>query len=263
MSAFRILMWGYLIASIWMGLFWLLANTRRNAGWADVGWSLGVGIVTLFYAISTDEYALRIVMVTSMVGLWSLRLGIYLLRDRIIGKSEEGRYQTLRKSWGDRASFYFFLFFQFQGVLILLFSVPPLIAMNHPSGVLRITDILGLGIWFLSLAGESFADWQLASFRSHTDNRGKTCRAGLWRYSRHPNYFFEWMQWWSFVVISIGAPYGWLTITGPILMLFFLFRVTGIPATESQALISRGDDYRRYQQSTNAFFPWFQKGGDD
>jgi steroid 5-alpha reductase family enzyme len=263
MNTFWILLWGLIIASIWMCLLWLVATAWRNAAWADVGWSLGVGILILFFAFSTDGYVPRVVMVTSMGSLWSLRLGIYLLRHRIIGMNEEGRYQTLRNNWGDRASFYFFQFFQAQGVLILLFSVPPLIAMSHPSRVFRITDILGLGIWFLSQVGESLADWQLAAFRSRADNRGKTCRTGLWRYSRHPNYFFEWMQWWSYVAVSIGAPYGWLTLSGPVVMLFFLFMVTGIPATEAQAIASRREDYQRYQRSTNAFFPWFPKGEED
>ncbi len=261
MSIYWILLWGLIFSFVWMGLFWLVATIQRNAGWADVGWSLGVGVLTLIFGLLNDHYLPRSLLVTCMVFLWSFRLGLYILRDRVITKSEDGRYQTLRKTWGKHATRKFFFFFQAQGVLVFLFSVPPLVAMSHPSNTLRLSDMTGLCIWVFSLMGESLSDWQLASFRSRAENRGKTCRTGLWRYSRHPNYFFEWLQWWSYVAISIGAPYGWLTLTGPILMMFFLFRVTGIPATEAQALASRGEDYRRYQETTNAFFPWFPKGG--
>jgi steroid 5-alpha reductase family enzyme len=90
-------------------------------------------------------------------------------------------------------------------------------------------------------------------------NRGHTCRDGLWRYSRHPNYFFEWLHWWAYVPLSLGAAGGWATILAPLVMLFFLFCVTGIPATEAQALQSRGADYRQYQRTTSAFFPWFPR----
>ncbi len=260
MSTFWILVWGFSLVSAGMGLLWLWAAVHKNAGWVDVGWSLGIGVLTLYYAFTLEGYFPRLVMVTIVTCLWSFRLGFYLLLNRIIGRPEDGRYQTLRNRWRQSADVFFFLFFQAQGALVFLFSLPPLIAMTHPTQSLRFLDFLGLAIWFVSLAGESLADWQLASFRSCGENLGKTCRAGMWRYSRHPNYFFEWIQWWSYVVISIGAPYGWLTLIGPVLMMFFLFRVTGIPAIEAQAIASRGEDYRRYQRSTNAFFPWFPKG---
>ncbi|HEX6834360.1 MAG TPA: DUF1295 domain-containing protein, partial [Rudaea sp.] len=117
----------------------------------------------------------------------------------------------------------------------------------------------GLAIWCVSLAGESIADAQLAAFRRNPHNHGKTCRAGLWRYSRHPNYFFEWLHWFTYVCLAMQAPYPvWLlSLLGPVLMLISLFWVTGIPYVEAQALRSRGDDYRAYQRTTSVFVPWF------
>jgi steroid 5-alpha reductase family enzyme len=103
------------------------------------------------------------------------------------------------------------------------------------------------------------ADSQLQSFKSNPANRSATCRVGLWRYSRHPNYFFEWLIWVAFAVFAMGSPYGYVAAFAPLLMLFFLFRVTGIPATEAQALRSKGDDYRQYQRTTSAFVPWFPR----
>ena len=108
--------------------------------------------------------------------------------------------------------------------------------------------------------GETAADRQLEKFREDPSQRGRTCRAGLWRYSRHPNYFFEWLMWMAYALFAIGSPpWGWLTLGCPAVMLYLLFKVTGIPATEAQALRSRGDDYRQYQQTTNIFVPWFPK----
>jgi steroid 5-alpha reductase family enzyme len=116
--------------------------------------------------------------------------------------------------------------------------------------------LAGVIVWLIAVAGETIADRQLARFRRDPANRGQVCRAGLWRYSRHPNYFFEWVHWLSYVLIGHGE---WLTWIGPVGMLLFLFRVTGIPYTEMQALKSRGDRYREYQSTTNVFFPWFPR----
>jgi steroid 5-alpha reductase family enzyme len=108
----------------------------------------------------------------------------------------------------------------------------------------------------LALAGETVADRQLAAWRAHPGNRGRACRAGLWRYSRHPNYFFEWLHWFAYVLLAVGSPLAWLAWLGPLLMFASLNWITGIPYTEAQALRSRGDDYRRYQAETSRFFPW-------
>jgi steroid 5-alpha reductase family enzyme len=112
----------------------------------------------------------------------------------------------------------------------------------------------------VALTGESIADRQLARFRASPSNRGKVCREGLWRYSRHPNYFFEWFHWWAYAWLAVGSPLWWLPILGVVVMYLFLTRVTGVPPTEAQAIRSRGDAYREYQRTTNAFFPGRVKG---
>ena len=122
-------------------------------------------------------------------------------------------------------------------------------------------DYLGIVVWCLAIAGESLADYQLHQFRQQENTRGQVCQTGLWYYSRHPNYFFEWLHWWSYVCLAITGSWGWLTIFAPLSMLYFILKVTGIPPTEKQALKSRGEAYRRYQQTTSAFFPWFPKHG--
>jgi steroid 5-alpha reductase family enzyme len=120
--------------------------------------------------------------------------------------------------------------------------------VRHNAGIVAVA--------VLALGGEAIADAQLSRFRRDPANRGTVCRTGLWRYSRHPNYFFEWVHWWAYVLIGIAAPWGWLALFGPALMLLFLFKITGIPPTEARALESRGDAYREYQRTTSVFVPW-------
>lgn len=144
-------------------------------------------------------------------------------------------------------------------MLVILFSLPPLVAMRAAPDHLTLLDFLGALIATIAILGESAADFQLSAFRLRPENRHRTCREGLWRYSRHPNYFFEWVHWFAYIAIGATASLGWLTLLGPLLMLFFLFKMTGIPPTEARALASRGDDYRDYQKTTSVFFPWFPK----
>ena len=113
-------------------------------------------------------------------------------------------------------------------------------------------------IWLIAVGGESVADWQLKQFRGNPANKGKICQQGLWCYSRHPNYFFEWLVWVSFFVFALGAPWGWTSVFCPALMLFFLLRVTGIPMTEELSVRSKGEAYRQYQRTTSPFVPWFK-----
>lgn len=136
-----------------------------------------------------------------------------------------------------------------------MFSLPILIAARNPAPGPAWYDWLGVAIWVLALGGESLADRQLARFRRDPANRGGVCQQGLWRYSRHPNYFFEWLHWWAYVAMGLAGPFGWVTLAGPAVMLFFLLKVTGVPPTEARALESRGEAYRAYQRTTNAFFP--------
>ena len=118
---------------------------------------------------------------------------------------------------------------------------------------------VGIALWLFAVAGESLADYQLKQFKADSANHGQVCQIGLWHYSRHPNYFFEWLIWVAWFIFALGSPYGWMAVVCPLLMLYFLFKVTGIPATEAQALRTRGEEYRRYQQTTSVFVPWFKR----
>jgi steroid 5-alpha reductase family enzyme len=152
-----------------------------------------------------------------------------------------------------------FGYFQLQSAAVAAFSLPFLVVIQNPRPPFSLVELAGLLLWILAVSGEAVADRQLSRFRARPWNRDRVCREGLWQYSRHPNYFFEWVHWWSYVVMAIGAP-GWpLTFIGPVGMGWALLRVSGIPLAEQQALKTRGAEYRRYQQTTNAFVPWIPK----
>jgi len=242
-----------------MGLLWAYQLKSRDAGIVDVGWTFSLGILAAWYLFTGKGDPTRASILNGLIILWSLRLGFYLLFNRIIGKEEDGRYKALRAHWGEKAHFNFFLFFQAQALLAVFLSLPVLFISNDLKTFGGAGDIIAVTLIVISIVGESIADNQLANWRKNPVNKGRTCRAGLWRYSRHPNYFFEWLHWWFYVAATIHLSYGWLSLSLPALMLFFLLRVTGIPYTELQAVKSRGDDYREYQRTTSAFIPWFPK----
>ncbi len=254
-----LLAWGGLGASLVMMALWLVQRRSGDAGIADVGWVLGVGALALVYAWEGQGYGPRRLLVAALGGAWALRLALYLLRDRVLRGEEDGRYQMLRQNWGARAQFNFFWFFQAQAFFIVAFSLPFFVVAQRTDVGLDGWDWAGAALWLLALVGEVLADRQLERFRTDPDNSGRTCRAGLWAYSRHPNYFFEWLHWWAYVLFAAPAPHGWVTLSAPLFLLYLLFYVTGIPYTEKRALASRGDDYRRYQRTTSAFIPWFPR----
>lgn len=247
---------GLSVVALAMLALWAWQLKSRRADWVDAAWAASIGLLAIGYAISGDGSPEKRLLVVLVAGTWSFRL-VRHLAVRLAGHSQEdGRYQAMREQFGARQQPFFLLFFLAQGLLAWLFALPAWVVANDPSATLSAWVIAGVLVWFVSLAGENIADRQLAAFRNNPDNRGQVCKAGLWRYSRHPNYFFEWLHWFSYPLIALGAPNQWITWLGPVLMLLFLYRLTGIPYTEKQALNSRGEAYRRYQKETSAFIPW-------
>jgi steroid 5-alpha reductase family enzyme len=243
-----------------MFVVWLVALRLRNAGIVDIAWAGSFLLLAGLYA-ATGGGALEVVTLMAITtGLWSLRLATFLYW-RVMGHHpvEDTRYQELRRNWAPHADRRFFWFFQAQALAAVFFSLPFALMALEPRPGLRATHWVGLALWVVAIAGESLADWQLSRFKADPAHRGQTCQAGLWRYSRHPNYFFEWLVWCGFAVMALPSPFGWLALACPAAMLYLLFRVTGIPATEQAALRSRGDAYREYQRTTSAFVPWFRK----
>lgn len=245
----------WLVMATMMGALWFVQYRTHNAGTVDVAWAFGTGVVGVWFALGAhDGTAERQWLLAALIGVWGVRLGAHLLR-RVGSESEDGRYRYLRERLGTRVQVFMFGFFQVQALWALLFALPVWAAAGAPGAALAWHDFAGIALWMLALGGETMADAQLARFRARPENRGAVCDAGLWAWSRHPNYFFEWLHWFAYLLIGLGSPYWWITVCGIFVMYAFLVHVTGIPWTEQQSLRSRGDAYRGYQQRTPAFFP--------
>jgi steroid 5-alpha reductase family enzyme len=250
----------FLLAWVWFGsalamvAVWAYSRRVSNVGYVDVAWAALMGLMAVVIAIGGSGSKLVRGLIAVMLVLWAFRLAHHLLK-RVHGRAEDGRYAYLRMHWNG-SQMRFFVFFQAQALVVTLFALPVLVAASNPIGAFTIWSLAAILVWVVAVAGESIADRQLAAWVGNPANRGQTCRSGLWAWSRHPNYFFEWLHWFAYVLLAVGAPLAWLAFAGPLLMFAFLYRVTGIPFTEAQSLRSRGDDYRAYQLEVSAFLPW-------
>jgi steroid 5-alpha reductase family enzyme len=242
-------------------LVYVLARRIDNFGIVDIAWSYAFAALAAAYALFGAGWPVRRAMIAAMALAWSLRLGTHLLI-RVAGKHpvEDGRYVQLRRDWASGFAPRMAGFFQLQAASVVLLGIPFLAACSNPEPALGILEWAGAALWLVAISGEALSDAQLAMFKRDAGNAGKVCDAGLWRYSRHPNYFFEWLVWVSYFVFGCASPWGWLGILSPACILYLLLRVTGIPMTEEQSLRSRGEAYRRYQERTSPFVPLPRRG---
>ncbi len=237
-----------------------LARRLDNYGVVDVLWSYAFGLVALLYAALAAGWGPRRALLASLIVLWSARLGVYLHR-RVMSHHpvEDGRYREMRTRWAANFSAEMFKFYQLQAASVVLLATPFLLALGRPEPRFTTLDWIALSLFALAQSGEALADAQLAAFKKNPAHRGRVCDTGLWALSRHPNYFFVSLTWLSFALFALPAPWGWLGLVAPASILYLLLRVTGIPLTEQQALRTKGDAYRDYQQRVSAFIPWFPK----
>lgn len=250
--------WALGIGVVTMLALYMVQRRTEDADWVDVGWAGLLGVYGVGAALTGSGGLGARWLVGAAVGIWSLRLTGYLLFTRALAPGEDGRYRSLREYWGDRAQLHFVWFFQAQSALAVLLALPFWLAAQarDPLGWAH-----GVGI-ALIVSGwviESIADRQLAAFRAAPAHRGQVCDRGLWKYSRHPNYFGEWLIWCGFAALAWPAPHGPWALLAPAVMYLMLTRVTGIPHAERQSLRSRGERYAAYQARTSAFFPWFPR----
>ena len=241
-------------------LVYAVARRMNNYGLVDIAWSYAFGALAAFYALFGPSWPVRRALIAAMAALWSARLGTHLFI-RVMGHHpiEDGRYVQLRQDWAANFAPKMFGFFQMQAASVVLLGAAFVIACLNSLPALHPLEIASAVLWLIAISGEALADAQLAAFKRNAANQGRVCDVGLWRYSRHPNYFFEWLIWVAYFVFALASPWGWVAIIGPASILYLLLRVTGIPMTEEQSIRSRGDAYRRYQQTTSAFVPWFPK----
>ncbi len=260
MTTPALLLWATAALCIGFVLLYLLARRLNNYGIVDIAWSYAFAALAAFYAFAGQGWPVRRALVAAMVCIWSLRLGTHLFV-RVVRHhpTEDTRYAQLRRDWAARFHPMMFGFFQLQAISVVVLGTAFLLTVQNASRQLHVLEIAGVALWLVALAGEAFADAQLAAFKRNPAHAGAVCSVGLWRYSRHPNYFFEWLIWVAYFLVALASPWGWTAVIGPASILFLLLRVTGIPMAEEQSLRSKGDAYRHYQKITSAFVPWRPK----
>jgi steroid 5-alpha reductase family enzyme len=248
-----------------MTIAWALQRSTGNSGWVDVVWSFGLGLAGLVLALFPGFPAPspRQIIVAVLIAVWSLRLGLHIAQRSRHGP-EDARYAALRTEWGADFDRRMFIFLQIQAAAAALLGLSMLLAAHNPAPWPRWQDFAGIAVLVVAIAGEGLADEQLRRFKANPRNKGRVCDAGLWGWSRHPNYFFEWLVWIAYPVIAIdlsgGWYWGWLALSGPAFMYMLLVYVSGVPMLEKQMLLSRGDAYRAYQARVSSFFPLPPKG---
>jgi steroid 5-alpha reductase family enzyme len=250
--------------SLVMSLAWAVEQRAGNSGWIDTVWTFGVGFVGVTCALVPlgAEAAANIPrqwLLAVAIALWALRLGFHVA-GRTACVADDPRYAALRQGWGANASWQMWLLVQKQAVVSIPLVLAVFLAARNPAPALRLQDGLAILIFILAIAGEGVADQQLRRFRRSSAGSGRICQAGLWRWSRHPNYFFEWFGWLGYPLVAIdlsgGYAWGWLALFAPACMYWLLVYVSGIPPLEAHMLRTRGDEFRAHQARTNAFFPW-------
>lgn len=249
----------FAVSFLWMGLLWVISLKIKNAAIVDVGWGASILFYCLVYFFNDSAINAKEFLILIAVGIWSSRLSSYLFFERILGHEEEGRYKKLREYFKTNISFKMFWFFQSQALFNGFLSIPFLIIALNSDGTVRLLDIIAFLVSLAGIWGETLSDDQLKQFKSNPSNKGKVCEVGLWGYSRHPNYFFESLIWIGYAMFGMSEAYGVLGLIAPMLILYTLLKFTGIPATEEQAVRSKGDLYRDYQRRVSAFIPWIPK----
>jgi len=245
------------IVFIYFFLFFLVAQVIRNNSIVDMGWGAGFVLVALATLFIQGAYMERNLLLVLLITIWGGRLTYYIVR-RNWGKPEDFRYAKWRREWGrwlvPRA---FLQVFMLQGLLMLVIGYPIILVNANPQPGLNIIDYLGLAVWIIGFYFESVSDKQMAEFKKDPANKGHIIKTGLWKYSRHPNYFGEATMWWGIFLLSLSVPLGWSAIISPLTITLMLLYVSGVPMLEKK--YKDNPEFQKYAKVTSKFFPWFPK----
>lgn len=246
----------WITLAIALSLLWFALRGQNKYEVVDAFWALSLGASAIVICLISKGDENRRWLMGSITTLWALRLGVFLYWGRIKKGLSDGRYENWVKVLGNKVDIKMFWFFQLQAFSVVLLSIT-FMAVCSTTHAIGLFDILGVVLFIVSLIGEWYSDNTLNQFRLNPLNKGKVCNQGPWRLCRHPNYFFEWLHWLSYPMFCMGSfPELLLSFTGPLFLLILILKVSGIPLTEAQAIRSRGQAYKVYQQTTPAFFPF-------
>ena len=244
-----------------MAAAWFIQQRSGNSGWVDTIWTFGVGLTGAVGALVLigGSWQARQLLVASLAAIWALRLGVHIA-SRSAKIANDPRYAEKIEAWGADAPRQMFWFLQIQALVAIPLVMSMFAAAHRPGDGLNLWDAAAILVMAIAICGEGLADWQLNRFKSNPANKGGINDVGLWKWSRHPNYFFEAFGWLAYPIIAIDLtgqyPWGFLALAGPAVMCWLLVYVSGIPPLEEHMLRSRGEAFRAYQRRTNAFFPW-------
>jgi steroid 5-alpha reductase family enzyme len=250
-------LWCGLAVGAYMTAVFLLALILKDNSIVDVAWGPGFFLVVLIVLLRASGAGTRFDLTAALVTVWGFRLAAHIfLRRR--GKGEDFRYAQWRRSWGRwfilRS---FFQIYVLQGLFLLVIAYPLILIGSAAPSPLGALDFAGLAVWLVGFAFEAIGDWQLARFVMNKDNRGRLMTSGLWRYSRHPNYFGEAAMWWGIFLIALAVPGGWRGIVSPLFITFLLLKVSGVPMLEKK--YAGHPDWPDYARRTSVFVPWFPR----
>jgi len=242
---------------------WLIQQRTGNSGWVDTIWTFGLGAVGFASALTplgdSSTLGARQVATAVLILCWALRLGVHIAR-RSHGITDDPRYAEMTHQWGTDAPRRMFWLLQKQAWVAIPLAMAVFLAAHNPLPLLYPQAIVAVIVLAVALIGEAAADHQLRQFKANPANKGRVCDAGLWAWSRHPNYFFEWLGWLAYPLLAIDVAgsygWGWIALLAPACMYWLLVYVSGIPPLEEHMLRSRGNAFRDYQARTSAFFPW-------
>ena len=245
---------GWAASAALLAALYLWQRRTRDATAVDAGWGASLVLCAVLYAALAPGSLVQRLAIALPVGFENLRIAS-LVRNRL-GTGEDSRYRELRRRWAEkgREQLTFAIFYQAQALLAAILSVPALLASFNRDGSLAPVQWAGLALWVVAASLEWTADRQLAAFKA--SQQDGVLDSGLWRYTRHPNYFFQTLTWVAYALIAVAAPWGWLGFLAPALILYLVLFVTGVPPAEESSLRSRGEAYRRYQARTSVFVPW-------
>ncbi len=245
------------ILFIYMNLWFVVSLVKKRNDVADEAWGLGFLVLAWSALFISGNIEIQNILINTLISIWGLRLFLHI-HARHKGKEEDGRYQVWRKSWGNlfliRSYFQIFIL---QGFFLFLVSIPVLIANQNPTQSISFVLLIGLCVWIVGFLFELISDRQLSLFIRNPENKGKLMTEGLWKYSRHPNYFGEITQWWGVWVIALTASNGIFGIIGPITISILILFVSGIPLLEKK--YKDRLDFEEYKKRTSVFFPLPQK----
>ncbi|WP_020674672.1 DUF1295 domain-containing protein [Geopsychrobacter electrodiphilus] len=247
-----------IVLLIFMSLMFALAMKLKDNSIVDIAYGLAFVLVGWCLYIAADSGHVRQDLVLALMTIWGLRLAAHISLRKLGEEGEDFRYRQWREAWGKTFIWRSFLqIFMLQGAVVFLVALPVLLVINQPGGELTWVDLLGSLIWFIGFTFEAVGDWQLLRFKAAPGNRGQIIQTGLWRYTRHPNYFGEAALWWGIFLISLGSPHGVIGVISPMLIGFLLLKVSGIPMLEAK--YARNPEFENYKERTSGFFPWLPK----